>query len=131
MSALIASQRIVGHHFQNKKIYTIATHFNETTTIKTRRDLTCQKLSYRYHRRCSKSCKSHYSITYVVRGHNRHIQPTKLRRLNDTVRKKITTLYLKIIKEINILIKSLLLYKWVHHFILSNHQLAKANATML
>ena len=27
-----------------------------------------QKFPYRYHCRCSKSCKRHYNITYVVRG---------------------------------------------------------------
>jgi len=61
-----------------------------------------QKFPHRYHCRCSKSCKRHYNITYVVRGHNKHIQPTKLTILKGTVRTKITTMYLKIIKEIDI-----------------------------
>ena len=59
-----------------------------------------QLFPHRYYCRCSKSCKRHYNITYVVRGHNKHIQPNKLNMLKDNVRTKITTLYFQILNEI-------------------------------
>ena len=61
-----------------------------------------KKFPYRYHCRCSKSCKRNHNITYVVRGNNKHIQPNKLKILKDQVRSKITELHLKIINEIDI-----------------------------